>query len=165
MAKKQKQAADANPSDKTVCNNRKARFQYAIIDTIEAGMVLTGTEVKSLRAGKASLDEAYARVEKGEIWLLKAEIPEYEMGNRMNHEPKRKRKLLLHRREIAKFVLGREEQGFTLIPLRIYFRRGKAKVEIAVARGKKLHDKRESLKAKSAKKEIQRAIGARRGRG
>ncbi|MFO0944856.1 MAG: SsrA-binding protein SmpB [Planctomycetota bacterium] len=162
MTSKKKKTAEADPNEKVVCRNRKALFQYNILETVEAGIVLTGTEVKSLRAGKASLDEAYARMEGNELWLLKAEIPEYEMGNRMNHEPKRKRKLLLHRREIAKFAEGKSEQGFTMIPLKIYFRRGRAKVEIAVARGKKIHDKRETMKAKDAKREMARAMQSRR---
>lgn len=162
MTSKKKKATEADPNEKVVCRNRKAHFQYNIVESVEAGIVLTGTEVKSLRAGKASLDEAYARMEGNELWLHKAEIPEYEMGNRMNHEPKRKRKLLLHRREISKFAEGKAEQGFTMIPLKIYFRRGRAKVEIAVARGKKIHDKRESMKAKDAKREMARAMQSRR---
>lgn len=153
-----KASKEADPNEKVVCRNRKASFQYTILDTIECGIVLTGTEVKSLRSGKASIEEAYARLENGELWLLKAEIPEYAMGNFANHEPKRKRKLLLHRREIAKFAQGKNEQGFTLIPLRIYFSRGRAKVLIGVAKGKKLHDKRETMKTKNAKREIDRAM-------
>lgn len=150
--------------EKVICRNRKALHQFNVIDTIEAGLVLTGTEVKSLRAGRASLEDAYARIEQGELWLLKADIPEYAMGNRMNHEPKRKRKLLLHRREVAKFAQGSEERGFTLVPIRLYFKRGKAKVELALAKGKKLFDKRETLKTKDAKREMERSLGRRKGR-
>ena len=163
MARNKSRKTD-EPGEKTVCRNRRAFHEFEILDRIEAGIVLTGTEVKSLRAGKASLEDSYARVEGDEVWLLKAEIPEYAMGNRMNHEPKRKRKLLLHRREISKFARGAAEQGFTLIPLRLYFRRGKAKIQIAIGRGKKLYDKRESLKAKTAKREMDRALRAGRSR-
>lgn len=148
--------------EKVICRNRKAEHEYLIIETIEAGLVLTGTEVKSLRSGRASLDEAYARMEGPELFLLKADIPEYEKGNRMNHEPKRKRKLLLHRRELAKFAKGANERGLTLVPLRLYFRRGYAKVLLAIAKGKKTHDKRETMKSRDARREMQRATGHRR---
>jgi SsrA-binding protein len=153
---------DEAPAEKVVCRNRRALHQYEIIETFEAGMVLKGTEVKSLRAGHANLEDAYARLEGDELWLLKAEIPEYAMGNIMNHEPKRKRKLLLHRREIEKFAKGTSERGFTIVPLKIYFRRGHAKIELAIGKGKKTHDKRETLKAKTAKRDMQRAMGPRR---
>ncbi|QDU64055.1 SsrA-binding protein [Planctomycetes bacterium Pan216] len=148
--------------EKIVCRNRRARHDYEITDTIEAGIVLTGTEAKSLRAGKASLEESYARVERDEVWLIRADIPEYAMANIMNHEPKRKRKLLLHRREIAKFAKKGMEQGFTLIPLQLYFKRGRAKVQLGLGRGKRQYDKRESLKEKTHKREMERA---RRSRG
>ena len=153
MAKKE----EKKDAVEVVTRNRKAFHEYEILDKIEAGLVLVGTEVKSLRAGHAILDGAFARLDDGELWLFNCEIPEYEMGNRFNHKPKRQRKLLLHRREIAKFVGKASERGFTLVPLQIYFKRGRAKVELAVGRGKQLHDKRESKKKQDAKREIQRA--------
>lgn len=164
MAKSKSKAksADGPAPEKVVCRNRKARHLYDILDTIEAGMVLTGTEVKSLRAAQASIEEAFARIDKGELWLFNLEIPEYAMGNIMNHKTKRTRKLLLHRREIRKFAEGSSERGFTLIPLQIYFKNGRAKCEIGLAKGKKLHDKRASLKTKEVKREISRAVGQRR---
>lgn len=146
----------------TICRNRRALHEYEIHDTIECGIVLVGTEVKSLRAGHASLEDAYAKVEAGELFLIGAEIPEYTFGNRMNHKPKRSRKLLLHRREIDKFAGKASVKGFTLVPLRMYFKEGFAKVEVAVARGKQSHDKRETLKQKDAKREIDRAMSRRR---
>jgi SsrA-binding protein len=146
---------------KNICQNRRARHEYEIFDTLECGLVLTGTEVKSLRAGHASLDEAYAKLDDGELWLVGSEIPEYAMGNRMNHKPKRSRKLLLHRNEISKFAGKASQKGFTLIPLSMYFRNGRAKVEIAVGRGKQLHDKRETQKKAEAQREIRRAMSQR----
>src|SRR4029077_4741500 len=118
------------------------------------GIVLKGTEVKSLREGSTSLEDAYAKVEGGEVWLLGSDIPEYAMGNRMNHKPKRPRKLLLHRREIGRFAGKASQKGFTLVPLRLYFKNGRAKVELAVARGRNTYDKRENLKKKDAEREI-----------
>jgi SsrA-binding protein len=146
----------------SICRNRRATHDYAILDRIECGIVLVGTEVKSLREGHASLDDAYARLDDGELWLIGAEIPEYLFGNRMNHKPKRPRKLLLHRREIEKFAGKSSERGLTLVPLRLYFKNGIAKVELAVAKGKQSHDKRESMKAADAKREIARAMAAKR---
>jgi SsrA-binding protein len=145
-----------------ICRNRRALHEYEVFDTLECGLVLTGTEVKSLRAGAGSLDEAYARIDDGELWLIGSDIPEYAMGNLFNHKPKRPRKLLLHRREIAKFAGKASQQGFTLVPLRMYFKNGRAKVELAVARGKKLHDKRESQRKAEVQKEIRRAMKNRR---
>jgi SsrA-binding protein len=142
----------------TVCRNKRALHEYEIHDTLECGVVLKGTEVKSLREGSSSLDGSYAKIEDGEVWLLGSDIPEYSMGNKLNHKPKRPRKLLLHRREIARFAGKASERGFTLIPLRIYFKSGLAKVEIAVARGKQLHDKRETKKKAEAQREIRRAM-------
>lgn len=153
-----KQNKQVQEQEQVVSRNRKASHQYDILDTIEAGIVLRGTEVKSLRCGKASLEEAYARMEDGEFWLHKMDIPEYAMGNRMNHEPKRKRKLLMHRRELKKFAEGAAEQGFTIIPLKLYFSRGYAKVLLGLCKGKKLYDKRETLKEKTAKREMERAL-------
>src|SRR5262249_2492739 len=129
---------------------------------LECGLVLTGTEVKSLRDGHAMLEDAYAKIEDGELWLLGSEIPEYAMGNPMNHKPKRPRKLLLHRREIARFARKAAQEGFTLVPLRLYLKNGLAKVELAVCKGKQTHDKRETLKKKDAEREIKRAMSQRR---
>jgi SsrA-binding protein len=143
---------------KLICRNRKASHEYLIFEKLECGLVLTGTEVKSLREGQASLEEAYAKVDGGEVWLIGSDIPEYSMAHRMNHKPKRPRKLLMHRREVAKFAGKASERGFTLVPLRMYFRRGRAKVELAVARGKQLHDKRQTLKSADAEREIRRAM-------
>lgn len=152
----QKPAAKAAEStERLVGENRKARFQYEILDRYEAGLVLRGTEVKSLRQGKISLDEAYARLDGEELWLIGANIPEYSHGNLSNHEPKRKRKCLLHQRELRKLRESSQVKGLTLVPLRVYFGgRGFAKVTIAVGRGRKLHDKREHLKAKDARREM-----------
>ena len=148
--------------EKLICRNKRAFHEYHVEDRIECGIVLTGTEVKSLREGQTSLEDAYARVEDGEVWLIGADIPEYSMGNRLNHKPKRPRKLLLHRREIAKFVGKASQRGFTLVPLRMYFKSGRAKVELAVARGKQLHDKRQALKETDARRDIQRAMSRNR---
>ena len=147
---------------RVVADNRKARFHYFIDDTMEAGLALTGTEVKSLRSGKATIAESYADARDGEIWLINSNIPEYLQANRFNHSPKRPRKLLLHRREIAKFAGKATQRGFTLVPLKMYFKNGRAKVELAVASGKKLHDKRESAKKADAQREIRRAMTNRR---
>src|SRR4029077_13546716 len=130
-----------------ICRNRRALHDYAIIDTIECGIVLVGTEVKTLRDGHANLEDAYGRIDdNSEVWLIGAEIPEYAFGNRQNHKPKRTRKLLLHKREIERVAGKASEKGLTLVPLRMYFKDGKAKVELAAAKGKQTHDKRESLK-------------------
>jgi SsrA-binding protein len=132
---------------KTVAENRRARFDYFIEETFEAGIALSGTEVKSLRFGEGSIGESYAQVQDGEAWLINANIPEFSHGNRFNHEPKRPRKLLLHAREIQKLLGAVERKGMTLVPLSIYFNsRGRAKVELALARGKQTHDKRQSIK-------------------
>jgi SsrA-binding protein len=147
---------------KIVCRNKRAFHEYEIHDTLECGLVLTGTEVKSLREGHSSLEEAYAKLDGNELWLIGSDIPEYAMGNRMNHKPKRARKLLLHRREIEKFAGKASQQGFTLVPLRMYFKNGLAKVEVAVAHGKQLHDKREAKKKADAQREIRRAMSDRR---
>jgi SsrA-binding protein len=161
MAKGGKQKADAD-AETNICRNRRALHDYLISDRIECGIALVGTEVKSLREGYGNLEDAFARVEDGEVWLHGAEIPEYAFGNRLNHKPKRPRKLLLHRSEIEKFAAKAEVKGFTLVPLRMYFKGGRAKVEIAVAKGKQAHDKRESLKSKDAKREIDRAMSRKR---
>ena len=132
---------------KTVAENRRARFEYFIEDVFEAGIALSGTEVKSLRFGEGSIAEAYAYVNDGQAWLVNANIPEFSHGNRFNHEPKRQRKLLLHAREIEKMIGAVERKGMTLIPLSVYFNgRGRAKVELALAKGKQTHDKRQTIK-------------------
>lgn len=144
---------------KTVAENRRARFDYFIEDTYEAGIALTGTEVKSLRFGEGSIAEAYAEVAAEEVWLVNANIPEFSHGNRFNHEPKRPRKLLLHEREINKLHGAVAREGMTLVPLSIYFNgRGRAKVELALAKGKKTHDKRETIKERDWKREQQRLL-------
>lgn len=165
MAKASKKDKNAD-ADGTVniCRNRRALHDYEILDRIECGIVLVGTEVKSLRDGHGNLEDSYARVDDGEVWLIGAEIPEYLFGNRLNHKPKRPRKLLLHRREIDRFAGKASERGLTLVPLRMYFKDGRAKVELAVAKGKQAHDKRESLKKSDAKRDIDRALAARRKR-
>lgn len=146
---------------KVIAQNRKARHDYAIEDVFEAGMVLVGTEVKSLRAGRASLVDGYAFVDDGEVWLKGVHIPEYDEGSWTNHEPTRARKLLLNRNEINKITNKLKESGLTLIPLSLYFLDGKAKVEIGVARGRKNYDKRQALAEKDAKREVERATGRR----
>jgi SsrA-binding protein len=148
------------PNFKVVADNRRARFNYEVGETFDAGLALTGTEVKSLRSGKATIAESYAHVDrKGEAWLINANIPEYFAGNRFNHEPKRPRKLLLKQRELAKLAQGVEREGMTIVPLRIYFNaRGMAKLQIALARGKKLHDKREVEKKRDWSREKGRLL-------
>ena len=154
-------AQQQQPAIKIVAQNRKARFNYHIGETFEAGIVLTGTEVKSLRAGKAAIAESYADARGGEIWLVNANIPEYLQGGRFNHPPKRMRKLLLHRRQINKLAGAVEREGMTLVPLKLYFNdKGRAKVELALARGKKLHDKRETEKKRSWERERSRLLRA-----
>jgi SsrA-binding protein len=148
-------------SEQTVALNRRARHDYAIDETIEAGLVLTGTEIKSIRAGRANLAEAYARIERGEAWLIGAHIAPYEQGNRNNHEPTRTRKLLLHRDQIAELLGRTQAKGFTLVPLRLYIRDGMAKLEIGIARGKKAHDKRRAIAERDARRELERETKAR----
>ena len=144
---------------KTVAENRRARFDYAIEDKFEAGLVLQGTEVKSLRAGEASIAESYAEVTEGECWLINANIPEFSHGNRFNHEPKRRRKLLLNEREINKMMGAVERKGMTLVPMSIYFnRQGRAKVELALAKGRKAQDKREYIKDRDWKRDKARLL-------
>jgi SsrA-binding protein len=142
-----------------IAQNKKARHDYDILETYEAGMVLKGTEVKSLRAGRATLTDGYASVEGGEVWLRGVHIPEYDPGTWTNHEPRRARKLLLHRAEIDKLIGKTRETGLTLIPLSMYFKDGNAKVEIGLARGRKAHDKRQAIAEREAKREASRAIG------
>ncbi|HTK13249.1 MAG TPA: SsrA-binding protein SmpB [Xanthobacteraceae bacterium] len=147
------------PNFKVVADNRKARFNYEIGEVFEAGIALTGTEVKSLRQGKATIAESYADAKGGELWLINANIPEYLQANRFNHEPKRPRKLLLHKGQLVKLAIATEREGMTLVPLKMYFNaRGRAKIEIAVARGKKLHDKRETEKKRDWDRERGRLL-------
>jgi SsrA-binding protein len=149
---------------KVIATNRKARHDYLIDDVYEAGLVLTGTEVKALRAGRASLADGYATINSGEAWLEAVHIPEYSQGTWNNHAPRRRRKLLLHRDEIQRILLDTRESGLTLIPLQLYFLNGRAKVEIAVAKGKKNYDKRQSLRERQDRRESDRAIAARANR-
>lgn len=151
--------------EKTVALNRRARHEFSIEDTIEAGIVLSGTEIKSLRAGKANLADSYARIERGEAWLVGAHIAPWAGGNRFNHEPKRDRKLLLHRGEIDQLLGKTKAKGLTLIPLRLYIsERGKAKIELGLGRGKQLHDRRRDIAERDARRQMERDIAeARRG--
>ncbi|OBQ82064.1 SsrA-binding protein SmpB [Mesorhizobium sp. WSM3873] len=154
-----KQVKKADPNNRTVAENRKARFSYEVLDTIETGLVLTGTEVKSLRQGQANIQESYASAEGGEIWLINSYLPEYLQANRFNHEPRRRRKLLVSKREMAKLAQSVEREGMTLVPLKIYFNdRGRAKLLLAIARGKKLHDKRETEKQRDWSREKGRLL-------
>ncbi|MBY0382269.1 MAG: SsrA-binding protein SmpB [Xanthobacteraceae bacterium] len=147
---------------KVVAENRKARFNYAIEETVEAGVMLTGTEVKSARNGKSTIAESYADSKNGEIWLVNANIPEYLQANRFNHEPRRSRKLLLHKRQINKLIGAIEREGMTLIPLKMYFNeQGRLKLELALAKGKKLHDKRDTEKKRDWSREKGRLLRAR----
>jgi len=155
-------AKTGGSGEKTVCLNRRARFEYEILETFEAGMVLVGTEVKSLRQGQASIKEAFADIVGGEAFLVDSHIPPYVLGNIHNHEPKRRRKLLLGKREIQRLGSKTAEKGLTLVPLRIYFRKGLAKVELALARGKKTHDKRETIRRREAEREMAREMGRQR---
>jgi SsrA-binding protein len=149
------------PGQKPIVDNRRARYDYELLERHEAGLVLTGTEVKSLRAGRASLGQAYAEIRDGEAWLVGAEIQQYEGGNRQNHEPTRDRRLLLHRREIDSLYGKVRERGLTLVPTRLYWKDGRAKVELALARGKERIDKRRDLAARDAKRQIERALKTR----
>ncbi len=147
---------------KPIVENRRARHDYALLERVEAGIELTGTEVKSLRDGRATLAQAYAEVRDGEAWLLGAEIAVYDQGNRANHDPTRPRKLLLHRREIDSLYGTIREKGLTLVPTRLYFKDGRVKVELAIARGKEQRDKRRDLKERDARREVERALKGRR---
>ncbi|MDQ3857125.1 MAG: SsrA-binding protein SmpB [Actinomycetota bacterium] len=147
---------------KPIAENRRARHDFQLLERWEAGIALTGTEVKSLREGKASLLRAYGDVRDGEVYLVGVHIPEYGQGNRANHDPDRDRKLLLHKREIASLVGKVQERGLTLVPTRLYFKDGRVKVEIALARGKEAHDKRRAIAEREAKRQIERALSGRR---
>ncbi len=142
-----------------IADNRRARFDFELLDTLEVGIQLTGTEVKSLRASKANIAESYVQVKNGELWLINSNIPEYELGNRFNHEPRRPRKLLAHQREIARLFQGTSREGLTIVPLKIYFNeRGRVKLEIALAKGKKVHDKRETKKERDWQRDKARLL-------
>ena len=156
-----KKESGEEPGIKVICRNRKARHLYHFMEEYEAGLMLTGTEVKSLREGHASLPESYAVIRSGEVYLVGCHISEYTAGNRYNHDPLRERRLLLNRREIRRLTGKLQEKGLTLVPLSIYFRGGWAKVGLALARGKKIYDKREDLKRREADREATRALGQR----
>src|SRR5215212_5035687 len=151
-----------NGGEKLIVDNRRARHDYHLLDRVEAGLVLTGTEVKSLRDGRASLQQAYADVRDGEAWLVGAHISVYDAGNIANHDPDRDRKLLLHRREVDALGAKVQERGLTLVPTRLYFRDGRAKVELALARGKETRDKRRDIAKREAQRDMERALRARR---
>ncbi|BAY10369.1 SsrA-binding protein SmpB [Calothrix sp. NIES-2098] len=151
--------SDKSEGYKVVSDNRQARYLYEILETYEAGIQLTGTEVKSIRAGKVNLQDGYALIRNGEAWLINAHISPYTAsGQYFNHEPRRTRKLLLHRQEIRKLIGKVEQQGLTLVPLKMYFKRGRVKVSIALGKGKKLHDKREDLKKRQDRRDMERAM-------
>jgi SsrA-binding protein len=155
-------ARDRDEGERTVASNRRARYDYAILERFEAGIVLTGGEVKSLRAGRASLAESFARIRDGEAWLEGMHIPPYEAGDKRSHIPVRPRKLLLHHREIARLSAAQQQDRLALVPLRVYFAHGLAKVELALARGKRTHEKRQAIAKREHQREMERALGRRR---
>jgi SsrA-binding protein len=165
MKKKQERVAAkavtkaAAPARETTLDNRRARYEYEKLDSVEAGIALTGTEIKSIRQGNVSINEAYARLREGELWLLNFTIPAYKEGSYFNHEPNRPRKLLLHREQIKRFTGRAAEKGLTLVPWRLYFKRGRVKIELALARGKKIWDRRREEQARDVQREIARAVG------
>jgi SsrA-binding protein len=161
MAKKTKADPSRSSNNKVVATNRKARHNYSIVDTYEAGIQLVGTEVKSLREGQASLTDAFATVDDGEVWLRNLHIPEYHHGSWTNHPPRRNRKLLLHRKQIDTLVGKIRDGNLTLVPLSLYFSEGKVKVELALARGKQAHDKRQDMARRDAQREVTRELGRR----
>lgn len=151
----------AKPSgEKLIVDNRRARHDYHLTDRVEAGLVLVGTEVKVLRDGKATLQQAYAEIKNGEAWLVGLHVPEYGHGNRANHEPDRPRKLLLHRRELERMEASVQQKGFTLVPTKLYFKDGRVKVEIALAKGKDVRDKRRDIAAREARRDVERELKA-----
>jgi SsrA-binding protein len=152
--------ASQGDGDRTIATNRRARHEYEILETVEAGLVLRGTEVKSLRAGQVTFKDSYATMRNGEAWLLGCHIAPYSHGTDANHDPERDRKLLLRRREIARLTGRTAERGLTLVPLRLYFKKGRAKLELGLARGKKLHDKRSALREREVRREMDRAARA-----
>ncbi len=157
-------AKDQDGGRQLIASNRRARHDYAIEDTVEAGLVLTGTEVKALRAGRATLTDGFVEIDRGEAWLQAVHIPEYAQGNWTNHAPRRRRKLLLHRDEIDKLEARMREKGYALVPLQLYFSGGRAKVEIGLGRGKREYDKRHALRERQDRRETERAMGAQRHR-
>jgi SsrA-binding protein len=164
-AKKQKKAPvdKEHDNERLVTQNRKAWHKFHVLETLECGIALVGSEVKSLRQGKVSIEEAYGRVRGGEVWLIGCDIPEYAQANQFNHPPRRPRKLLLHHREIERFAARAFEKGLTLVPLKMYFKEGRAKVLIGLCRGKQVHDKRQAMKQAEARRDMQRAIRRQRG--
>jgi SsrA-binding protein len=156
-SKKKPDVDKEHDNERLIAQNRRARHEYTVLDTLECGIMLVGSEVKSLRRGTVSLDEGYAHVKNGEVFLVGCDIAEYVEANRFNHNPRRQRKLLLHRREIKKFAGKSSDKGLTLVPLKMYFKEGRAKVLLGVCRGKQLHDKRETLKKQTMQREIDRA--------
>ena len=156
--KKPRDTQNVKRKDRPIAENRKARHKFDVLETLECGIALQGSEVKSLRTGKVSLDESYGRVIDGEVWLVGCDIAEYSFANRMNHDPRRKRKLLLHKREIRKFAAKALEKGLTLVPLKMYFHRGRAKLLLGICRGRKLFDKREKMKRETMQRDMDRAL-------
>jgi SsrA-binding protein len=145
-------------NERLIAQNRRARHEYEVIETLECGLMLVGSEVKSLRSGKISIEEAYGRVKQDEVWLMGCDIAEYVQANQFNHEPRRPRKLLMHRREVKKFARRAYEQGLTLVPLKMYFKEGRAKVLMGLCKGRKLYDKREKMKKDTMKRDMDRAM-------
>lgn len=162
MAKPKGKKSEQDPNQRSIAQNRKASHNFLVIDTLECGIVLVGSEVKSLRKGHVSLEEAYARVKDNEVWLVGCDIPEYTEANQFNHPPKRPRKLLMHRREIKRFAALAFQKGLTLVPLKMYFKEGRAKVLLGLCKGKQKQDKRESMKKAEVKRDIQRQMYRRR---
>jgi len=156
--KKKKDGKSDDKNERVIAQNRKARHHYLVLDTLECGIALVGSEVKSLRDGQISLEEAHGRVEKGEVWLVGCDIPEYRFANQLNHVPRRRRKLLMHRREMHKFAAQAYEKNLTLVPLKMYFKRGRAKVLMGLCRGKKLYDKRQTMKKRDMQRDVDRAM-------
>ncbi|QGJ69682.1 SsrA-binding protein SmpB [Planctomycetales bacterium 10988] len=158
-AKSKKKKADReHDNERMIANNRKARHEYDVLETLECGLVLRGSEVKSLRVGHCSLEESYGRVRNDEVWLVGCDIPEYKEASYLNHDPQRSRKILMHKREIIKFASKAYQKGLTLVPLKMYFKEGKVKVLLGICRGRQLHDKRNVMKKKTAEREMQRAL-------
>jgi len=160
--KKKKGAAKANPNERSISENRKAKHEYSVLESLECGIVLVGSEVKSLRSGTVTLSDAFGKVRSGEVWLIGCDIPEYREANQFNHKPKRDRKLLLHRREIKRFAMRAYEKGLTLVPLKMYFKEGKAKVLMGLCKGKQEFDKRDAKKKAEAMRGLRMAMLKRR---
>ena len=158
QARKTKKSAAEDKNERVIADNRKARHEYHVLDSLECGIALVGSEVKSLRSGGLSLDEAYGRVDKDEVWLVGANIAEYKYSHALNHEPKRRRKLLMHRREVKKFASQAYEKGLTLVPLKMYFKEGRAKLLLGICKGKQKHDKRDAMKQRESKRDMDRAL-------